>query len=305
MGRIAARIGLWRRKLFGNASDRIYRLEKRVEALETLLRCSVDITKVPKAKGQLRLMQRADAALLKLVADALERAHLPFWLDCGTLLGAVRHGGFVPWDDDIDLGMLREDCARAVSVLALEFPAEQGFKVVRSNAIRIGLVGTPCQIDIFPYDFAGLPSRSGEAVETYMLQKERLSRSVNFDWDRLDTDWKVIGDEDPSAWDAKAVDFHSHFQGKEILVSYGFEAGMRTRFSLWKEDMFPLSRVEFESLPLYAPRSPDAWLRGFYGDYMAFPREMRVHEDIRARFSDGVEEKLRSLIKKAGMSEET
>lgn len=304
MGRIAARIGFWRRMLFGNASDRISSLEKRVDALESLLRCSVDITKVPKAKGQLRLLQRADTALLKLVADALDRARLQYWLDCGTLLGAVRHGGFVPWDDDVDLGMMREDCARAESVLAKEFPVESGFKVVRSNAIRIGLVGTPCQIDIFPYDFAGLPSRSVESVEAYMLQKEKLSRSVNFDWDRLATDWKVIGDDEPSVWDAKAENFHSHFDGKEILVSYGFEAGMRTRFSLWKEDMFPLSCVEFEGLRLYAPRSPDVWLRGFYGDYMAFPREMRIHEDIRARFSGGVAEKMMALIEKTGISED-
>lgn len=64
-------------------------------------------------------LQIVHAELLELLRDAvrvLDLEELPYSLICGTLLGAVRHGGFIPWDDDIDLVMSRESYERFAAV---------------------------------------------------------------------------------------------------------------------------------------------------------------------------------------------
>ena len=72
-----------------------------------------------------RLMKRAWAAqmeLLKAVADICERHGLMYFADWGTLLGAVRHKGYVPWDDDIDICLKREDYMKLMKLLPGELP---------------------------------------------------------------------------------------------------------------------------------------------------------------------------------------
>lgn len=59
--------------------------------------------------------------LLKKLLDVCEKHHLKIWADGGTLLGTVREQGYIPWDDDIDMAMLRDDYDRLVEVAPMEF----------------------------------------------------------------------------------------------------------------------------------------------------------------------------------------
>jgi lipopolysaccharide cholinephosphotransferase len=61
--------------------------------------------------------------MLDCIMSIARKHNIPLWADYGTLLGAVRHQGFVPWDDDIDLCMFRKDYMAFPAILKEELPS--------------------------------------------------------------------------------------------------------------------------------------------------------------------------------------
>ena len=97
-------------------------------------------------------MKRAWAAELKILTeiDALcKKYNITYFAEVGTLLGAVRHHGFIPWDDDIDLAMKRDDYMRFLSV-AHELPADYRIKSMYHD-----VTGTFCQFHAVVENFVG------------------------------------------------------------------------------------------------------------------------------------------------------
>lgn len=95
---------------------------------EREIRCDFEISK---------MMKRAWAAqlkLLKIVADICAENNLTYFADWGTLLGAVRHRGFIPWDDDIDICLKREDYNKLIQILPEELP--DGVEVLGIHAVK-------------------------------------------------------------------------------------------------------------------------------------------------------------------------
>ncbi len=71
----------------------------------------------------LRRLQLALLEMLHEIDDVCRKHDIAYFLDSGSALGAVRHGGFIPWDDDIDLGMMREDYERLLAIAPEALPA--------------------------------------------------------------------------------------------------------------------------------------------------------------------------------------
>lgn len=105
-----------------------YNLERhQLESQNQLLKMLVIDADI-KFNGTLRDIQLLYVELLRFVDNICKKHEINYWLDGGTLLGAVRHGGFIPWDDDVDLTMLRKDYNKLLEVLPLEISKHDYFK---------------------------------------------------------------------------------------------------------------------------------------------------------------------------------
>lgn len=147
------------------------------------------------------MMKRAWAAqmeILKEVDAICARHNIEYFADWGTLLGAIRHGGFIPWDDDLDIGMKRMDYERFMKVVASELPqgwdfaagAQRGGTISRIiNTTSYPLQGEKLKqfhgfpfiagIDIFPLDYVPLD----KAEEETLLDLYRMVYVLAFEWD--------------------------------------------------------------------------------------------------------------------------
>ena len=145
----------------------------------------------------LRKLHEIQLSILKDVDDLCTRHDITYFLDSGTALGAVRHNGFIPWDDDVDIGMLRPDYDRFLTVAKEELPASTYRLLIPGETLhyaamftKVALVGTKFYtqetieagldmgifIDVFPYDDLS----SDEKTARRQLSGGRIWQSLSF-----------------------------------------------------------------------------------------------------------------------------
>ena len=272
----------------------VSRIEDKVDALTELVKVTNDITRVPAAHGLQRMAQLANAQLLKRVTDVLDANGIPYWLSFGTLLGAVRHGGSVPWDDDIDIGVLRADHNRLVEILNRAFSSEPNFLAVKSDVIRVLLTDSSSQIDIFAYDEYNV---DGEARDRLKRDYWTCHRSIRVDYSRLMDNKGVIVDMADDEIQALQRKLAARYDGAERVLMPGIECGTeRPRMCDWSW-IFPLRKIRYEGMEFSCPNKPAYVLIDVYGDFMAFPGTIHGHADIKARRTLDAYRRYESLLK--------
>ena len=152
----------------------VYRQKEEIDTLYYFLNQYIDAKNIPPTSDvKLRELQICDAIFLSIFDKICNQNGLTYWLDFGTLLGAVRHRGFIPWDDDMDVAMPRQDYNRITEILKAEF-TKDGFGVVET----LGRTGfhykhekTGVWIDIFPVD-------TWKCKSTDELSKKKLLKLI-------------------------------------------------------------------------------------------------------------------------------
>ena len=85
--------------------------------LDLLMNHYIDIKSARPATGILKANQEQRFEALKKVTKILDDNNIDYWLDWGTLIGAVRHGGWIPWDNDIDISVQKKDWENVKNVV--------------------------------------------------------------------------------------------------------------------------------------------------------------------------------------------
>ena len=263
-------------------------------------------------QSNLRKLQLAELEIIRVFIDICERENLRYYMIGGTMLGAVRHRGFIPWDDDVDIGMPREDYDRLFDLLSggeglpehfeyLNFKIKEDynryFSRIVDNRVRVynasggREIVESAWIDIFPLD--GSPNipffrylhytslmwtrlRYHLSCFDYLVNLSRPGRPL---YQRL-----IIAA-------AKRVNLGRRADTKEILWEIdkklhrfgwdGSSTGANVFGAYAYREIVPKNvwggdharRYQCEDLMLPGPRLYDEFLSRFYGDYMKPPAE--------------------------------
>ena len=260
-------------------------------------------------KMEMAEIQKISLEIMRQVDEICEKENLRYYLFYGTLIGAIRHHGFIPWDDDLDIMMPREDHDRLCRYLIehqSEYPnlrvfnpsvcPEYPYMITRISDDRYLIetddeeeYGMGVFIDIYPFD--GLGDNKSEAVR-FGKMGDRLS-SFCFQATRKHIDFKIRTENKSKVrqllkvpvWCVSRAIGKDFFQKKLASLAYqkAFDTSKYVGCVVWlsggEKDMYKRKwlddyiKVPFEQYQFRVPKHYDRILRQTYGDYMQLPPE--------------------------------
>ncbi|HIZ20026.1 MAG TPA: LicD family protein [Firmicutes bacterium] len=251
----------------------------------------------------LKKTQSLQLALALEVKRICKKHGLRYFLIAGSLLGAVRHQGFIPWDDDLDIGFFREDYDRFLALCRTELDPERfflqdfstdpgyglcfaklrlnGTRYVEKSA-RKAEAHSGIYIDLFPFDNVPAEERlqNRQNRRTYFYKRLLLLKQGYRFWKR--EEWlkrAVYGILRIPALFLSAGTIHRHlekemrrYNGRETekVVAVGGSYGYKKE-SVERRWMQETVELPFEGERLSCPKAYDAYLTYFYGDYRTPP----------------------------------
>ena len=237
--------------------------------------------------AQLRMLE-----LLKFLDKTCKEHNLSYWLDGGTLLGAARHGGFIPWDDDTDVCMPREDAFKLKEILKSEIHddhivlqttesdkhySNSAWMTLRDTKSRYvlnfyahsSLKYQGLQVDIFMMDTNLPPSIKYFSnllhgfLVYYPLQGKYHTKILR---PFVDVNHRIL--------DKTVYPFLRLLKNHSNRLTYGIGTPFNNQYLM--DDVYPLGKIEFEGFEFNCPHNVDSYLTTLYGDWEIVPDEDHI-----------------------------
>lgn len=256
-------------------------------------------------KLELKELQKIQLEVMKEIHKACLQHNIKYYIIAGSLLGAVRHGGFIPWDDDIDIAMMREDYNKFMSLFPQIMDTNRLFLQhygsdvdFRPALMRVCIKGTyldfSCEshwkyckntyIDIFPLD--NVPDSDVDKVshEKQLKRLDKLIRAKLYRIHEDNTRWLIVLKKFRAAllklYPLKILQNNI----LRVMTMYNNNnthdvCSMASHYSYKKQSMSRLiygtpKLIKFEDTELYAPSRTEEYLIHLYGaNYMQIPSE--------------------------------
>ncbi len=248
--------------------------------------------------GRLRQAQLKMLAMLEVIDSLCNKHQLDYWLDAGTLLGAIRHQGFIPWDDDMDISMPRASYEKFLQIAPNELPEHIWLQTIHSDPGYFNMA-TPLKIrdrssryiekhekgnepyvqgifiDVFVYD---VMPEDPKLRKRYKFIAKKISRLLSTKYSAVSmghhaTIYKAIGRLLPqSLLETKLQDIISKTNNSSSpYLGRGYNCVGKN--FLHREDIYPLKRTQFETGQFNIPHNAEEILIQQFGDYLTLPPE--------------------------------
>jgi len=250
----------------------------------------------------LRKLQLTELDILVDIDKICKENNIQYFLIGGTLLGAVRHKGFIPWDDDIDIGMLRSDYEKFIelclnkNVLGEKYflhcnESDENYfvpfiKVKKNNTTfaeeDLENLNTHKGIflDIFPYDNVPKQNSIIQRIQAIIVRNIHYAIYVKYNIYKLKNKKRKLFTWFLTLLPKKTLKkmnryfstiFEKRKNNKYIVSIAGSSSYVDE--TLLKERLFPLKKTTFENLEFYSFNDNDYYLTQLFGDYMKLPPE--------------------------------
>lgn len=255
--------------------------------------------------------QMASLEVLKKIDSICREHNIKYFLFYGSLIGAVRHKGFIPWDDDLDIGMLREDYDRFCQYCIQNKESLWPYCLDNGDTVDNVPFGLSrfCNtdyvlkfkqyktykesgifVDIYPFDAIGTDNdieywkkvafrRFTIRQSIYFASMKSLFYGKNL-LVKIETLPFIINSKFHNSnyfiGKIKKYAFHFNMEDSDYVgcVMWTHEKMIPSYRKLWLEDLI---YTDFEDIKVPIPKEYDAILKKDYGDYMAFPPEDERH----------------------------